>query len=435
MSTEAVTAAAGRVTGSTGPAEGAPSARPARVLALAQLANSIGDGGFYACSALYFTRIAGVSTPRVGLALTLGWAVGMLVGVPLGHLADRWGPRRTAVLLATATAGALAAFLVIRSFPLFLLVVCLYACGQAGLASARQALLAGLVEPARRTTVRARLQSTANAGLAVGAALGGLALWLDTAAGYRAVLALDAVSFLVAALVLRRLPEVPPAPVRAGEPRLTVLRDRPYALVTALNAVMYLYMPLLSLGLPLWIAQRTEAPTALAAALLVVNMLGVVLFQVRVARRVTDLTGATRAMGRAGLLMFAACAVYALSAGGLGVAGTVLVLLAASVLQVFGEMSQGAAGWELGFGLAPADRQGQYQGFFGMGPQLARTLGPALLTTLLLGWGVPGWLALGAIFLVAGLALGPAARWAARTRVAGPAPVPVQRVAAVLPLR
>ncbi|HEV2783917.1 MAG TPA: MFS transporter [Actinophytocola sp.] len=395
----------------------APPAGPPRALALAQLINSLGDGAFYACSALFFTRIVGLSATRVGIALTVGWAIGMLAGVPLGHLADRFGPRRVAVLLAGTTAATLGAFLVVRSFPLFLLVVCGYAGCQGGLTSARQALLAGLVAPGERTRVRAYLQSTLNAGLAVGAGLGGLALYVDSPPAYLAVFAMDAASFLVAAAVLRRLPEVPPAPVgRAGEPRLAVLRDRPFALLTLLNAIMYLNMPLLSLVLPLWIVTHTDAPKPMAAALLLVNMLSVVLFQVRLARRVTDLRTAARVSARAGALMLAACAVYAGSSGHLGPWAAVAVLLLAAAIQVAGEMMQGAAAWELGFTLAPADKQGQYQGFFGMAPQIARMLGPAVLTTLLISWGTPGWFVLGGLFLGAGLAVGPVTRYAERTR-------------------
>jgi MFS family permease len=81
-------------------------------------------------------------------------------------------------------------------------------------------------------------------------------------------------------------------------------------------------------------------------------------------------------------------------------------------------MMQGAAAWEVGFGLAPAGRQGQYQGFYGMAPQFARMLGPVVVTTLLVNWGAPGWLVLGGVFLVAGLLMGPAVRWAERTRTA-----------------
>lgn len=401
-----------------------PPAGPPRVLALAQLANSLGDGAFYACSTLFFTRVVGLSAVQVGVALTVGWATGMLAGVPLGYLADRWGPRRTAMTLAVLTAGMLCALLVVRSFPLFMLTVCGYACCQGGLTSARQALLAGLVPAEERTRVRAHLQSTLNGGLAIGAGLGGLALTIDTPPAYLAVFAMDAASFLVATLILRGLPEVPPAAaVRTGEPRLAVLRDRPYAVITFLNAIMYLNMPVLSVGLPLWIVERTDAPKAMAAALLVVNMLSVVLFQVRVARWVTDLRSAARIAGRAGWVMLAACTVYAISGGQLGAWVAVAVLVVAAVIQVFGEMMQGAGGWELSFGLAPADKQGQYQGFYGMGPQIARMLGPVLLTTLLIGWGTPGWLVLGGLFLLASLAMGPATRWAQRTRAAEAQPV------------
>ncbi|WP_157246071.1 MFS transporter [Nonomuraea typhae] len=399
-----------------------PPPGPARILALAQLTNSIGDGAFYATSALFFTRVVGLSAAQVGVALTLAWAMGMLAGVPLGHVADRWGPRRTAVALAVVTAAALSAFLVVRAYPLFILVACLYTCCQAGLTSARQALLAGLVPAESRTTVRAHLQSTSNAGLAVGAGLGGLALSFDAPPAYLAVFAVDAIAFLLAAVVLRRLPEVPPAPVAAGKTRrLAVLRDRPYALITFLNAIMYLNMPLLSLGLPLWIVQHTDAPKPVAAALLVVNMLSVVVFQVRVARQVTDLPGAAKVTGRAGWIFLAACLVYAASGAHLGAWAAVAILVAAAVIQVFGEMMQGAAAWELGFSLAPADKQGQYQGFFGMGPQIARMLGPVLMTTLLLEWGTAGWLTLGALFLAAGLAMAPAVRLAQRTRHPVPA--------------
>lgn len=90
------------------------------------------------------------------------------------------------------------------------MAACLYASAQSGLAAARQALLAGLVAKEDRTGALAHLQSTLNAGLAVGAALGGLALSAGTKSAYLAVFAIDAVSFVLCALVLLRLPAVTP---------------------------------------------------------------------------------------------------------------------------------------------------------------------------------------------------------------------------------
>lgn len=390
------------------PAPGAP-----RRLAAAQLSNSVGDGAYYVCSALYFTRVVGLSPAQIGLGLTLAWAVGSVAGVPLGALADRRGPRGTSVVLALATAASVASFLFIRSFGAFLCAVVLYAVSQCGLAAARQALLAGLVAPGERTGVLAHLQSTLNAGLALGAALGGLALGAGTERAYLVVFALDAVSFLVCAAVLRGLPAVAPAPGRAaGEPRLAVLRDRPYAVVTLLNAVLLLRMPLLSLAIPLWIAERTQAPGWLVSALFVLNTLAVMLFQVRLARPVTDLDSAGRALRISGVVMALSCGVFAVSALPSSGWAAAALLVAGAALQADAEMRQSAGSWQIGFSLAPAERIGQYQGFFGTGVPVARTLGPMLLTALLLMWGIPGWLLLGGLLLAASYAMGPASRWA-----------------------
>ncbi|MFE6361408.1 MFS transporter [Streptomyces sp. NPDC057806] len=391
-----------------------PPAGPQRVLALAQLANSVGDGAFYVTSALYFTHVVGLEPARVGLGLTVAWAVGSLAGVPLGRLADRRGARGTAVLLAVATGLAVASFLVARGFWPFVAAAVGYATAQSGLAAARQALLAGLVSAGERTGLLAHLQSTLNAGLAVGAGLGGLALHLGTRGAYLGVFALDAVAFVVCAAVLLRLPSVAPVVPLRG-PGLAVLRDRPYVVLAALNSVLLLRMPLLSLGLPLWIAERTEAPAWLVSALFVLNTGAVMAFQVRMARGVSGTGSAVRAVRRSGWVMLAACAVFALSAGA-PVRVAVGALVVGAVLQVVAEMGQSAGSWQLSFDLAPADRVGEYQGLFGTGVTVARTAGPLVLTALLVQWGPPGWLLLGGVPLAASWAMGPAARWAAASR-------------------
>ncbi|MET9888610.1 MFS transporter [Streptomyces sp. NPDC006465] len=390
-----------------------PPSGPQRVLALAQLSNSVGDGAYYVTSALYFTHVVGLSPGRVGLGLTVAWAIGSLVGVPLGGLADRRGPRGTAVLLALATATAVSSFLVVQGFVAFVVAACVYASAQSGLGAARQALLAALIPAGERTGLLAHLQSTLNAGLAVGAGLGGLALHAGTRSAYLGVFALDAVGFLVCAALLWRLPSVAPTRGdRKGNRGLGVLRDRPYVLVTFLNTVLLLRMPLLSLGLPLWITERTEAPAWLVSALFVLNTVAVMTFQVPMARGVRDLATATRAIRRSGIVMPASCAVFALSSGASPwVAAAVLV--AGSVLQAVAEMQQSAGSWQLAFDLAPSDRMGEYQGFFGTGVTVARTMGPLVLTALLVGWGTPGWLLLGTLTAGASYAMGPAARWAA----------------------
>ncbi len=66
--------------------------------------------------------------------------------------------------------------------------------------------------------------------------------------------------------------------------------------------------------------------------------------------------------------------------------------------------------------LAPDELQGQYQGLFSMSYGIANMLAPVIVTTIVIGGGLFGWLLIGAMFLVVGLAMGPLGRWAEANR-------------------
>ncbi|MEW2300455.1 MFS transporter [Streptomyces sp. NPDC006655] len=402
-----------------------PPPGPARTLALAQLISRTGDGAYYVTAALFFTQVVGLSAAQLGLGLTIAWTVALALSVPLGHVADRRGARGTAVFFFLCAAVAVGSYLVVRSFPLFLLSACLYAVGQRSGSAAQQALLAGVVPKENLTKVRALLQAGYNAGLSVGAALGGVVLLFDTRGAYLAAFALNAVAFAVAAAVLRRVPPVASAPAPAdGERTKTVFRDRPYVAVSLLNLILVLHVPLIDVALPLWIVHHTEAPTWVLSVMFVLNTLAVVVLQVRVARGVTDLASGARYVVRGGLLLGAGCVVFAFSGSGGSAWSAVLLLIAAAGVQTVGEMLQTAGSWEIGFGLAPDGKHGQYQAFLGSGLTVAEIVGPLALTGLLVYWGAPGWILLGALFVAAGLAMVPVVRWGERAlgRQGAPAP-------------
>jgi len=66
-----------------------PADRTSRILRSAQALSSVGDGMFYTCSVLAFTRLLGVSTTSVGLLLSVAWAVAIVTSPILGAMADR----------------------------------------------------------------------------------------------------------------------------------------------------------------------------------------------------------------------------------------------------------------------------------------------------------------------------------------------------------
>jgi hypothetical protein len=388
---------------------------PPGLLALSQLTSTIGDGLYYVCSALYFTRIVGLSPAQFALGITVAATIAVLSGIPMGHLADRWGPRGVAIGLNVVAGAAIASFLFTRSFGAFVVAATVYAVCSRGAQSARQALLAGLVDKVEVTRVRAYVISMLNVGLGVGAALGGLALLADTRTGYLAAFAVDAASFVAAAAVLARLPSLPGTRTDGGRRvGLAVIRDRPYMVIAFINMILVLHFTLMDVALPLWVVEHTAAPRWMVAGVFVLNTAAVVAFQVRVARHIAGMGSAVRFVRSAGVFLLASCAVFATSAVGSSAWLASALLLAAAALMVVGEMRQTVGTTEISFGLAPPGLYGQYQGLFGMGVTTAQAVGPILLTSLIVYGGPAGWLVLGGLFFAAGLAMGPAVQWAQR---------------------
>lgn len=391
-------------------------AHPAtRALIYATLAGSTGRALFITVSVVFFTRSVGLSAAEVGLGLTIAAVLGLFVGVPAGHLADRVGPRATTVSFGLARAGMPLGYLLVDDFAGFLVVAIVIAMLEAAGGASHGALVAGAVPARDRVRTRAILRSATNVGWAFGAVGAGVALHFDTRFAYAVLLFVCAGCALLASLLNLRVPAVAPRPKTHGGPALIALRDRPFLTLTVLNAVLCVHYGMLNVAVPLWVVQRTEAPAWIVGGLGLLNAVAVILFQVRASRGSGDATGAAAAQRVSGFLLAGACVLYALAEGQpMWVAAAVLVI--AALVHVLGELRQAAGSWGLSFDLAPDHAQGQYQGLYGTGFSMANVVAPALLTTVVVGWGWPGWALFAVAFVVTGLAVPIAARWALRTR-------------------
>ncbi|MCI4065312.1 MFS transporter [Micromonospora sp. R77] len=390
-----------------------------RTLSLATLANTVGSGLWTAGAALYLTRDVGLSAASVGVGLTLAGLVGLTASVPLGGLADRHDPRTLRALLQLCQAVVAAAYLLVGSFPAFLAVAVLDALLTSGNLAVRAALVAAVGGPQGRVHAFATLRAVANLGIAVGAALAGFALAADTHLAYQLLVVGNAATYLLSAALLRRLPAFPPAPrhpAAARPRRARALRDGRFLAVSGASAVLTLHLTMLTLVVPLWAVNRAGAPPPVVSAVLLTNTVLTVLLAVRLSRGADTAVRAARQLRRAGLVLAAATPLYAVAAGVPTVTAVVL-LLAATAVYTVGDLWHGSAAAGLAYDLAPPDAIGAYQGADGLLAGLARALGPALLTLLLLDGGVPGWLALGGLFVVVGLAAPALARWALANRV------------------
>lgn len=369
-----------------------------RRLQAAQAVGSLGDGAFYVLSAVWLLEL-GRTPAQVGLVLSAVWGCAALLAPLVGRLADRLGTTRVATGSAVAVSIGLSTLALAPGPVLPLVGMLVYGVGQASWGGLRQTLTADLAPRGRATQARAVLQSLGNAGIALGAAAGGLVLALGSAEAVRVALLADAVLFALVAVVLAGLPTaVPGVAAATGDERIGA---RLAGLTAA--AVLYLYMPLLSVALPLLLAVDGTFPRWTIAAVFVANTVGVVALQPAAAGRVVDLTSARRSVRDGGLALLASCVLLGGAFAVPGVAAWAL-LVAGIVLQVLGEITFAAGAWDLGYRLAPAGGPARWQSTYGAAVPLARAVGPVVVTTLVVA-GPTGWALLGILFGLAGTAM------------------------------
>jgi MFS family permease len=381
-----------------------------RSLVVVTLVDSIGTGVFQSGSALFFTRSLGLSSTEVGVGLSLAAGLGLISTVPIGMLADRWGPRPTLIAIQIWRGGCFLLYAQAGGLSFFLVVACMLGLANQAAIPITQALIACIVGQRSRVHGMARIRAVHNLGVAVGAILS-LAVVADHPwLGYRGVVVIDGLSFWIAASLLWRLRASAPVPgVGRTSPWMALrgLRDGWYAVVAGLNGAMTLHNTLLTVGIPLWIVAQTRAPHWTLAVVFLVNTGMAVLLQVGVAgRRLRDAGWA-----------LAGCAALAALGASVGAALAVVTILAAMVALTLGELWQSAAGWGLATELAPPEAQGTYLAVFSLGFTIQTVVGPALVTLLVLAHGQIGWAALGGALGVLSLAVKPVAdRAAVRAR-------------------
>ena len=135
---------------------------------------------------LYFTEGLGLSVTEVGLWLAVAGLIGLFGGVPMGHLADRRGPRGVAALSLVVLALTMVGYIFVTHIWMFVAVTVVEMLAT----SASRASRGGLIRRVGgegAAAYRSQLRAIENAGVGVGAVIGGLALTLDTLAAYQAL--------------------------------------------------------------------------------------------------------------------------------------------------------------------------------------------------------------------------------------------------------
>lgn len=381
----------------------------------ASLVLSTGNGAWFTGWAIFFIRSVGLSASQFGIGITAAGLVGLVAGSPIGYLADRVGTREVLVCIGVLQGLAVLSYALVHQFWPFVLVSCVLVTAERAAPAIRIAVISGVASEEERLQNISTVRVVQHVGIVAGSLVGGVILYLDSRAAYLAMLLVYGGACITSAAMITRVPHVESLSDRKVRRRMLVLRDRPFLLITALSGLLALNWGMLGTGVPLWITAHTHAPRWIIGAITAVNAVAIILFQNRASRAGRTVPGAARLAVFCGAALALSCLLFAATYHGSG-ALVVVLLLAATAVHVVGELLYFASGWGLSVGLAPPSAQGEYQGMFGTGPAAALTIAPVLMATLLVDWGLLGWLALAVLFLVAGTPVGAAGRWAQRTR-------------------
>jgi MFS family permease len=388
----------------------------ARRLSVQSILYAVGEGAFITGSAVFFTRIVGLSAAQVGLGMTIAGVVSFFFAVPMGRLADRRGPKRMWAAGALMESLLYLTWPVIHGFGAFLAMMIVLEVVDAGGSAGRGAYTLDVFTREERVRSMAFMRSALNIGFTLGALIGGLALATGSNAVVRFVPLLTAGILVLNAVLISRLPSAahdddsaaPAAVIETG-----ALRNRGFLLVNVCGGVQMTNQVLLNVVIPLWLVQETDAPRVLLAYLFGTNTVLAVLLQVAASRGSETVPGALRAARLSAGFFVLSCLIVSVTHDTIGWVTIGLVWLG-HVTVTGAELFQSAANWGLTAELSDPHRRGEYQGAARLGGTVGQVWAPAAYTFLAITWGTAGWLLIAATVVAAAVGIHPAARAAER---------------------
>ncbi|MDT7536953.1 MAG: hypothetical protein QOI82_538 [Actinomycetota bacterium] len=393
-----------------------PANPTARRLSMQSILYAVGEGAFITGSAVFFTRIVGLSAAQVGLGMTVAGIVTFFFAVPLGRAADRVGPRRAWMLGAAGTAALYLTWSLITGFAAFLVMMVALELVDAFGSAGRGAYTLDVFTREERVRSLALMRAALNIGFTFGALIGGLALATGSNTVIRLVPLLAGSILVMNAVLVSRLPaashdESRPPPNQLITKR--ALRNRGFLATNICDGVLGTHGVLLNVVIPLWLVQQTDAPRVLLAYLFGTNTVLAVLFQVAASRGADTVPGALRAARLSAAFFVLSCGIVSVTHDTIGWVTIFLVWLG-HVTVTGSELFQSAGHWGLIAELSDPELRGEYQGAARVGMTLGSVWAPAAYTFLAIEWGTRGWLIIAAMVVLAAVGITPATRAAQR---------------------
>jgi MFS family permease len=363
-------------------------ARPeARRFLVGTLFSAVGRGLTLPFLLIYLTEVRDLTAGRAGLVV--GWygAVVLLLAPFGGTLIDRFGSRRIVVTFLLVEAAGTGSLAVVHSFGSALLAASVIAVGSSGVWAGQATLLSSLTGEGERQRVFGLEFTLLNLGIGIGGLIAGAVVDTTRPVTFQAIYLLDALTFLVPALIVLSMPAIGHPPPRAAVPGersragggyLTVLRDRPFRrLVLFALAITTCGYAQLEVGFTAYSVQVAEVTPRVVAWALASNAMIIVVCQLVVIRR---LEGRSRSGALAAVGAVFAVSWLVLGLGGLVGRGNALLaagcVVACASIFALGETMLSPVLPAITNTLATDELRGRYNAMNSMSTGISGVIGP-----------------------------------------------------------
>ncbi len=387
-------------------------------LAAQSLLFALGEGTFMTGSAVFFTKIVGLSAAQVGLGLTCAGVAAFLAALPMGKLVDRFGPKKMWAVSAVGQAAMFAVWPFITNFTGYVsMAVVMEIIGALG-GAAYGAYSIDVLPPGERVKSRAYMYSALNVGFTLGSLVGGIALAFHSNDVLHVVPWFTAVAFLVNAVAITRLPRAAhddrtPEDRKVKIPGPGPLRNPGWLLTSFFGGVFWTNQVLLNIVIPLWLVEQTDAPRVLLAFLFGTNTVMCIFLPMVASRGVRNVATALKAVRISSVFFVLSCLITLATHDTVGWV-TILLVWLGHVTVTGAELYFSAASWSFEAELMDPRQRGAYQGAGELSGTLGKVWAPAVYTFLAMNWGAVGWLLIAGIIVVATIGMYPSTRMARR---------------------
>jgi MFS family permease len=336
------------------------------LLLLAMLAFRFGQGMYFPFSTIHFHNVVGIPLSLVGVGLATLAAASVVSGLLSGPLSDRYGRKPVMLAALAGSAVAFSAFALVGGFAGYLLVsVAAGLAGNSTFDAARNAMVADVTAPGRRSRAYGLVRVGGNVGWALGPMVAGLAAaTVGTGEVYRALFLCAAALMAVVAVALalaveESLPTLSERAPRMGASGLrAALTDGPFVALLAAGVLLYYVFTQDWQALPIYAKNFLGVPDGWIGLFLGANGLMVILLQLPISFAI-DRTSKVGALVVGAALFAASSATLLLTESFLG------ILVAFALFFTLGEMILEVAGAALAADLAPVRLRGTYLALFG----------------------------------------------------------------------